>query len=74
MGLEKEVKSRSWIKAQLQSVLEKQVEVVMVRGEPIYGRLVAFSLDTKPAMIVVSSNSNKLFINLERVERIRVAE
>lgn len=33
-----------------------------------------FSLDTKPRILVVATNNNKVFINLGKVERIRVAE
>jgi len=68
------LKAGSWVKMLLHSSLGKEVEVVMMRGEPVYGRLVAFSLDTKPCILVVATNNSKVFINLEKVERIRVAE
>ena len=45
----------------------------MIRGEPVYGRLTGFSLDSKPPFIMIESNNSKIFINLFRVERIRVS-
>jgi len=62
-----------WLKLHLQSCLNREVEVVMIRGEPVYGRLTGFSLDSKPPFIMVESNNSKIFINLFRVERIRVS-
>jgi len=62
-----------WLRLHLQSCLDREVEVVTVKGEPIYGRLTGFSIDTKPPFIVVESNNSKIFINLFRVERIRVS-
>lgn len=67
-------KGRDWVRAQLQTCLEKEVEVVTVKGEPIYGKLVAFSLDTNPNLIVIINNNSKHIINLSRVERIRVPQ
>jgi len=62
-----------WLKAHFQACLDKPVEVTMIRGDPIYGRLIGFNLDGEVPMIVVETNSCKHFINLRRVERIRVA-
>lgn len=63
-----------WLKAHFQTCLSKPAEVTMIRGDPIYGRLVGFSLEGEVPMIVVEANGCKQFINLRRVERIRVAE
>jgi len=62
-----------WLKLHLQPCLDREIEVVMIRGEPIYGRLAGFSLDSRPPFIVVESNNSKVFINLFRVEKIRVS-
>ena len=63
-----------WLKAHFQACLGKPAEVTMVRGDPVYGRLVGFNLDGEIPMIVVETNGCKHFINLKRVERIRVAD
>jgi len=46
----------------------------MIRGDPIYGRLIGFDLTGEVPMIVVEADGCKQFINLRRVEKIRVAE
>jgi len=63
-----------WLKAHFQTCLGKPAEVTMIRGDPIYGRLVGFSLEGEVPMIVVETNGCKQFINLRRVEKVRVAE
>jgi len=46
----------------------------MIRGDPIYGRLIGFNLTGEVPMIVVETDGCKQFINLRRVEKIRVAD
>lgn len=70
---ESKSKGRTWLKAHLQACLEKQVEVVLIKGEPIYGVLVGFNVESNPFIIIVQEGNNLHFINLERVERVRVA-
>ncbi|MEM3921785.1 MAG: hypothetical protein QXG25_02745 [Nitrososphaerota archaeon] len=70
---EMKVKGRAWLKAHLQACLEKQVEVVLIKGEPIYGRLMGFDVESNPMLLIIQEGNNLHFINLERVERIRVA-
>jgi hypothetical protein len=64
----------NWLKLHLQSSLDQQAEVVTVKGEVMYGRLIAFSVDTRPPFIILETEGSKVFINLFRVERLRVAK
>jgi len=72
MKSDERVQEGAWLKLHLQSCMDREVEVVMFRGEPLYGKLVGFDLTVKPPFIIIDSSSGKLFINLSRVERIRV--
>jgi hypothetical protein len=63
-----------WLKLHLQSCLDREVEVVTVKGEAIYGRLVAFSVDVRPSFIILETENSKIFVNLFRVERLRAAK
>jgi len=67
------LRGRVWLRAHLQACLDGQVEVVMAKGEPIYGRLIAFDLESRPPIIIVEAKDGRHFINLERVERMRFA-
>jgi hypothetical protein len=64
----------NWLKMHLQLCLDREAEVVTVKGEAIYGRLAAFSIDTRPPFIILETEGSKVFINLFRVERLRVAK
>jgi hypothetical protein len=64
----------NWLKMHLQLCLDREAEVVTVKGEAIYGRLTAFSVDTRPPFIILETEGSKVFINLFRVERLRVAK
>jgi len=64
----------NWLKLHLQSCLDREAEVVTVKGEVIYGRLAAFSVDTRPPFLILETEGSKIFVNLFRVERVRVAK
>lgn len=66
-------KDRTWLKSYLQTCLEKQIEVILIKGEPIYGKLVGFSVESNPAILIIQEGNNLHFVNLERIERVRVA-
>jgi hypothetical protein len=63
-----------WLKLHLQTCLDREVEVVMIKGEAVYGKLTGFSVDTRPPFIVIETENSKTLINLFRVERLRVAK
>ena len=64
----------NWLKLHLQSCLDREAEVVTVKGEAIYGRLAAFSVDTRPPFLILETEGSKIFVNLFRVERVRLAK
>jgi len=64
----------NWLKLHLQSCLDREAEVVTVKGEVIYGRLAAFSVDTRPPFLILETEGSKVFVNMFRVERLRVAK
>jgi hypothetical protein len=64
----------NWLKMHLQLCLGREAEVVTVKGEAIYGRLAAFSVDVRPPFIILETENSKIFVNLFRVERFRVAK
>lgn len=58
-------------RAYLHQSLDKEVEVITVRGEPIYGKLIGYSLDSDPPVIIIENMRERYFINLRHVETIR---
>lgn len=62
----------SWLKLHLQACMGREVEVVMFKGEPIYGKLAGFDLEARPSFIIIETDNSKIFVNLFRVERVRV--
>ncbi|MCF8884824.1 MAG: hypothetical protein QW655_00425 [Nitrososphaerota archaeon] len=55
----------------LHQSLDKEIEVITARGEPIYGKLIGYSLDSDPPVIIIENIRERYFINLRQVERIR---
>lgn len=64
----------NWLKLHLQSCLDREAEAVTVKGEVVYGRLAVFSVDTRPPFLILETEGSKIFVNLFRVERVRVAK
>ncbi len=58
-------------RAYLHQSIDKEVEVITVRGEPIYGKLIGYSLDSDPPVIIIENMRERYFINLRHVETIR---
>ena len=63
----------NWLKLRLRSCLDREAEVVTVKGNVIYGRLAAFSVDTRPPFSILEIEGSKMFVNLFKVERVRMA-
>jgi len=63
----------NWLKLHLQSCLDREAEVVTVKGDVIYGRLAAFSVDMRPPFLILEIEGSRMFVNLFRVERVRMA-
>jgi small nuclear ribonucleoprotein (snRNP)-like protein len=64
-------KKITMFRAYLHQSLDKEVEVITARGEPIYGKLVGYSLDSNPPVIIIENMRERYFINLRHVESIR---
>jgi|GEM_PF-1302460 hypothetical protein len=71
MGMSEVLKKITMFRAYLHQSLDKEVEVITARGEPIYGKLVGYSLDSDPPVIIVENMRERYFINLRHVESIR---
>ncbi|MCL7383990.1 MAG: hypothetical protein LZ172_06120 [Thaumarchaeota archaeon] len=65
------LKKITMFRAYLHQSLDKEVEVITARGEPIYGKLVGYSLDSDPPVIIIENMRERYFINLRHVESIR---
>jgi hypothetical protein len=63
-----------WLKLHLQTCIDREVEVVMIKGEVVYGKLTGFSVDTRPPFVIIETENSKYLINLFRIERLRVAK
>jgi len=64
-------KKITMFRAYLHQSLDKEVEVITARGEPVYGKLVGYSLDSDPPVIIIENMRERYFINLKHVESIR---
>lgn len=71
MGMSEVLKKITMFRAYLHQSLDKEVEVITARGEPIYGKLVGYSLDSDPPVIIIENMRERYFINLRHVESIR---
>lgn len=69
--MSQDVKKITMFRAYLHQSLEKEVEVITARGEPIYGRLMGYSLNSDPPVIILENVKERYFLNLRYVERIR---
>ncbi|MEM2332583.1 MAG: hypothetical protein QXF28_06680 [Nitrososphaerota archaeon] len=65
------VKKITLFRAYLHQSLDKEVEVITARGEPIYGKLIGYSLSSDPPVIILENVKERYFINLRHVERLR---
>jgi hypothetical protein len=71
VGMSEVLKKITMFRAYLHQSLDKEVEVITARGEPIYGKLVGYSLDSDPPVIIIENMRERYFINLRHVESIR---